>query len=152
MDKLAIRPAAERARLSTQPFFTLFINIDTFKTAVLEYIADLYLDEAGKNIIRSVPVISYALYINDYALEHPNLYNALIHDGFFKKEKYHNWIEKVVVQQSERSDNVRDFLIWIHGKILTEGPKNPTQLVHEIRDLEGFPTVPKHFHYVENEM
>ena len=158
LDKLSIRSASTRVRVSTQPFYSYFTNIDAFRTGVLEHIADLYLEEAGKVLSKEAPAISYALFLTDYAREHACLYDAIVRDGFFKKDAYHQWIQKLVENQVRASeaqqhpvsgDRVREFLVWAHGKTLMEEPVEAAQMIREIREMEkeGIPAVPAHFRF-----
>ncbi len=158
LDKLSIRSASTRVRVSTQPFYSYFVSIDAFRAGVLEYIAELYLEEADKVLSKEAPAVSYALFINDYMQKHAYLFDAIVRDGFFRKEAYHTWIQKIVEDQVMASDaqgkpvsqeKVRNFLVWAHGRTLMEEPLEAAEMIQEIREMEkeGIPAVPAHFRF-----
>ena len=61
LDKLSIRSASTRVRVSTQPFYSYFMSIDAFRTGVLEYIAE-HPEDSALEIARALGISRTTVY------------------------------------------------------------------------------------------
>lgn len=107
-DKFTARDVAQEFSISTQPIYSAFKNMETYKRAVLKHVFHYMFDVKLKEKYADDPLISLAIAFIRFSEENPNLYRALFVEGFARNHLMFDYSLENFQQIAAKSDRYRD--------------------------------------------